>query len=292
MTEPKAKKTRLFQPIWKENYGCIESDGRVVCCLCGDTITGRTYNIERHFSSKHKMETIKKHVLNFGNQKGFLKKFLTQHHHSTAASFAAALAIGRNGKPFSDGEYLKTAFIQCSEHLFDDFKNKTEILARIKEIPLSARTVQRRINNMAADIDIQIRNDILSSEVISFSLDESIDINNMARLAIVARFASINSFKVQEELCILASMEGTTKGSDILSKVQDFTKFGKEKFLDLKKKLFSITTDGAPSMRGKNIGFVKLLENQLGRPILSFHCIIHEENLCAKASMKSILMML
>jgi hypothetical protein len=167
MGEPKAKKIRLFQPIWTENYGCIESGDRVVCCLYGDTITGRTYNIERHFSSKHKaisempndekLENIKKHVLNFGNQKGVLQKFITKHHHSTTASFAAALAIARRGKPFSDGEYLKTAFIQCSEHLFNDFKNKKEILARIQELPLSARSVQRRIKDMAEDIDVQVK---------------------------------------------------------------------------------------------------------------------------------------
>ncbi|XP_055386148.1 general transcription factor II-I repeat domain-containing protein 2B-like [Condylostylus longicornis] len=268
MTEPKAKKIRLFQQIWQEKYGCIETGDRVVCCLCGDTITGRTYNIERHIFSKHeavsdmpkdeKLEHIKKHVLNFNTQKGVLQKFVTQHHYSTTASYAAALAIARNGKPFSD------------------------------EIPLSARTVQRRIKHMAEDIDIQIKTDLLSSNVISISLDESNDINNMARLAIIARFASINCTKVQEELCVLTSMDGTTKGSDILIKVEEFTQFGNEKFLDLKKKLFSITTDGAPSMRGKNIGFVKLLENQLGRPLLSFHCIIHEENLCAKASMKEL----
>jgi hypothetical protein len=109
----------------------------------------------------------------------------------------------------------------------------------------------------------------------------------MARLAIIAQFASISCAKVQEELWLLASMDGKTKGSDILS-IQEFTLFGDGKFLDLKKKLFSITTDGAPSMRGKNIGFIKLLENQIGRPLLSFHCIIHEENLCAKASMKDL----
>ena len=58
--------------------------------------------------------------------------------------------------------------------------------------------------------------------------------------------------------------------------------------LDLKNKLCSVTTDGAPAMLGKRVGFVKLLEDELGRPLLSFHCIIHEENLCAKASSKQL----
>jgi len=41
-------------------------------------------------------------------------------------------------------------------------------------------------------------------------------------------------------------------------------------------------------MMGKNVGLVKLLENWLERPLLSFYCVIHEESLCAKASAKQL----
>jgi len=41
-------------------------------------------------------------------------------------------------------------------------------------------------------------------------------------------------------------------------------------------------------MLGKNVGFVKLLENWLERPLLSFYCVIHEESLCAKVSSKQL----
>ena len=41
-------------------------------------------------------------------------------------------------------------------------------------------------------------------------------------------------------------------------------------------------------MLGKNVGFVKLLENWLERPLLSFYCVIHEESLCAKVSAKQL----
>lgn len=49
-------------------------------------------------------------------------------------------------------------------------------------------------------------------------------------------------------------------------------------------KLFCETTDGAAAMIGKKKGFVKLLENHVGRKLLSFQCIIHQQSLCAKAS--------
>uniref|UniRef100_A0A8C5QD50 General transcription factor II-I repeat domain-containing protein 2A n=1 Tax=Leptobrachium leishanense TaxID=445787 RepID=A0A8C5QD50_9ANUR len=47
-------------------------------------------------------------------------------------------------------------------------------------------------------------------------------------------------------------------------------------------KLISVCTDGAPCMVGKNKGFVALLREHEKRPILSFHCILHQEELCAQ----------
>ena len=61
---------------------------------------------------------------------------------STYASFVAAQEIVRHGKPFTDGEYIKESFIKISEHLFTDFKNKSDIVQRIRDMPLSAKTVK------------------------------------------------------------------------------------------------------------------------------------------------------
>ncbi|KFM70789.1 General transcription factor II-I repeat domain-containing protein 2A, partial [Stegodyphus mimosarum] len=151
-------------------------------------------------------------------------------------------------------------------------------------MPLSARTVQRPVEDMTKNIHEQVKNDWLSCDIISIAVDESTNINSIGRLAIIIRFASINSSNVNEELCVLASMNDTTKGTDIFHQVQEFTNFKNGQVLDLKSKLFSITTDGAPSMTEKTVGLVKLMEHELGRSLLLFHCIIHEENLFAKAS--------
>lgn len=45
-----------------------------------------------------------------------------------------------------------------------------------------------------------------------------------------------------------------------------------------------MTTDGAPAMVGRQKGAVKLIEEKVGHPIMKLHCIIHQENLCAKMS--------
>ena len=163
MSDPKSKKARKFQTTWEENFGFIENGDRVVCTICNEPVTARTYNVERHYMSKHnsslskmsseeKVEFIKKCVKGYSMQRGGLQKFVKQHQLSTRASFVACLGIMKHGKPFTDGEFLKEMFIDCSEEMFCDFQNKKEILNRIKEMPLSARTVQRRIDDMSKSV--------------------------------------------------------------------------------------------------------------------------------------------
>lgn len=47
-----------------------------------------------------------------------------------------------------------------------------------------------------------------------------------------------------------------------------------------------MTTDGAPNLRGENIGFVgrvnKLLKLKNIEPPINIHCIIHRQALCEK----------
>ena len=50
------------------------------------------------------------------------------------------------------------------------------------------------------------------------------------------------------------------------------------------KKIFSVTTDGAPAMIGQHRGFVHLIEQKIRHPLMKLHCIVHQGNLCAKIS--------
>ena len=48
--------------------------------------------------------------------------------------------------------------------------------------------------------------------------------------------------------------------------------------------MVSLCTDGAPSMLGRQAGFVSLFRQEIGKPnLISYHCIIHQQALCAKA---------
>lgn len=43
-----------------------------------------------------------------------------------------------------------------------------------------------------------------------------------------------------------------------------------------------MATDGAQSTRGMHKGFVTLLQKKLDRPLITFHCILHQEALYAQ----------
>lgn len=55
------------------------------------------------------------------------------------------------------------------------------------------------------------------------------------------------------------------------------------------KKDTCVITDGAPNMVGKEAGFVSFFTKHVGHPrVLEFHCIIHQETLCANSGLKEL----
>ena len=96
------------------------------------------------------------------------------------------------------------------------------------------------------------------------------NICDIAQLNIFIRGIDDN-FNVFEELASLESLHGKTRGSDIFEKLKSCLEDLK---LDYNKQV--------PSMIGKVNGATTLLEIFLKRPILKYHCIIHQEALCGK----------
>ena len=66
---------------------------------------------------------------------------------TTESSYKAAECIAQHGKPFTDGVFIKKAFLSCADVLFDDLLNKSTIISRIQDMPVSARTIERRITD-------------------------------------------------------------------------------------------------------------------------------------------------
>lgn len=171
---------------------------------------------------------------------------------------------------------MKESFINISEHLFADFKNKTETIQKIKDMPLSAKTVKERAIKMAGNITDQQIKDINSEPAYSIACDESCDVVDIEQTALLCRY--VNSNGPQEEMIQLIPLKGQIRGEDICEAV---LKCLNDNGINTNH-LISVATDGAPSMRGSKRGFVTLLQKALDRNLLAFHCILHQEALCAQ----------
>lgn len=178
-------------------------------------------SVKRHFETKHektfkdqadKAESIKRVVSRYDKQASSLKVFTTAKNHGTEASYRIAHCIAKHGKPFTVGEFIKEAFVSCSDAFFESLPNKETIKSRIKDIPVSARSVQRRIDEMAENVRAQQTAGLKDAAVFSIALDESVDVNDIPRLAVMASYSDST---VREELCYLKPMPDTTKGEDI-----------------------------------------------------------------------------
>uniref|UniRef100_A0A8C4X7H4 HAT C-terminal dimerisation domain-containing protein n=1 Tax=Erpetoichthys calabaricus TaxID=27687 RepID=A0A8C4X7H4_ERPCA len=281
---------REFKVEWTELFAFIQnSNGLPTCLICQEKLAhNKKSNLERHFTTKHASfgskypagDARKKAVeeLQKSQQKSssVFNYWVQSSNNVNIASFIVSQEIAKRGKPYTDGEYIKSCFINASEELFRDFKNKAEILNKIKELPLSAKTVKDRTVKMSSNITNQQIEDLKLVSALSIAVDESCDINDTAQVSLFVRF--ISSTGPKEELLGLLPLKGQTRGEDIANAVIECM----EKHHIPLDKIVSISTDGAKSMTGVRKGFVSILTEKMNHEILVYHCIIHQEALCAQ----------
>uniref|UniRef100_H2Z396 SPIN-DOC-like zinc-finger domain-containing protein n=1 Tax=Ciona savignyi TaxID=51511 RepID=H2Z396_CIOSA len=118
--------------------------------------------------------------------------------------------------------------------------------------------------------------DSLNCEFFSLQLGESTDVSDTAKMCVFICMV-FSDITAKEELLTVLFMKEQTRGEDIF---QTFKNFIEKTELPMYK-LVSITTDGAPAMVGRDDAFPDFL---------NYHCIIHQQALCAKMlNMKEIM---
>ena len=80
---------------------------------------------------------------------------------------------------------------------------------KLKQISLSNNTIQRRILDMSEDIKKQVVNEIKTSPMFSFQVDESTDVSSCAQLLVFVRY--IHSGDVKEDFLFCSGRDTTRR---------------------------------------------------------------------------------
>ncbi|GFQ81141.1 uncharacterized protein TNCT_249611 [Trichonephila clavata] len=106
--------------------------------------------------------------------------------------------------------------LEAADSLFEEFKNKKEIVSAINTLQLSARTVTRRIEVIAENLEAELANDMENCNFFSLQMAESTDVTNISQLAICVKMV-FSDFTTKEEFLTVLPLKGSTRGEDIFS---------------------------------------------------------------------------
>ena len=138
----------------------------------------------------------------------------------------------------------------------------------------------RRIEDLSANLKLQLRDKACAFDFFSIACDESTDATVTAQVLIFLRGVDDN-FCCTEELLDMMSLKGTMTGRDIFEAVSEAV----EKMGLKWDKLCGVTADGAPAMTGERKGMASIVCTKVkesGGGTVRMHCIIQQEALCAK----------
>ena len=285
------EKMRKFNEKWTSEYFFIENaDNKPLCLICNQTVdVNKEYKIKRYYDSKHadgvyrklkgrdrdlKVKQLKEQLK---SKRFMFQKMHTDNEKTVRCSFLIAQRIAQTIKPYSEGDFVKKCLTDIAEKMFP------KMVQEFEKISLSRWTIARCIDELANDICDTLQDKVKNFVSWSFAIDESTDVKDAVQLAIFIKGVD-KELNETEELLSLQYMKATTTGSNIFSEVLNaFDNF----VLDLST-LCGIATDGARAMSGTGIGFVGLLKSALKEKNISdnitiFHCVIHQQNLCAKS---------
>ena len=261
-----------------------------MCLLCSESVSVmKEYNVKRHYISKHsslyesfqgqrRKQKVEKLMKELKEQQTIFVKKRDDTDNIIRASYIVSEKIAKHSKNYSDGEIVKEC-LQAAVDILCPCRKK-----EIDNISLSRRTVTRRIDELATNIEMGLKELASKFKYFSLAIDESTDVTNTAQLAVFVRGID-DDFNITEEMLGLQAMKDTTTGEDIFQEL----KILMAKFNLHFEKLHGLSTDGAPAMVGSKVGLTSKIKTELAsmnidtKDFSVFHCIIHQENLCAKS---------
>ncbi|XP_065662959.1 zinc finger BED domain-containing protein 5-like [Hydra vulgaris] len=129
-----------------------------------------------------------------------------------------------------DGEFLKDCMCTVSGILYNDFKNKDLILSKIKDIPLSARTVKERILNNAEEVSNMKIEDVKTAEFLSLAIDKSVDVTDISQCCVMVKY--LTAIGVQEEALVAKSLGAIPQLKNVMEVIVPIVNFIRAKSLN------------------------------------------------------------
>ena len=195
------------------------------------------------------------------------------------ASYVVSFMIAKECKPYTIGETLiKPCATEMARIVLGPESEK-----KLKQIPLSNDTVNRRIAKLSANIKEQVISELKNSPfgMFSIQLDETTDVASCSQLLVFCRYFTESDMK--DNMLFCSALESTTKAVDVMQTLAKF--FDQE---ELKwENLCGVCTDGAPAMLGARSGLQTLVRNR-SPDAVSMHCMIHRQALASKTLPESL----
>ena len=275
----KKPKHYSFREEWEVEFFVVENSQKtgVVCLLCQSPLTGfRRSNCERHLRTHHpsisdlfptgsnaRMVKLQELKNSFRKGKDMLARgVIDENAIATLISFDVSKLIVKHSKPVSDGEMIKECIIKAVQRLTENLplpdSQKKRLVSTVNNIPLSRRTVTRRVEDIAMELKSNLMKELQSCLYMSLAVDESVDIGGIPQLLCYVRFVNESGCVGEEFLCTLPLHERAT-GEDIFSVLKTFLE---DNCIECKK-IISLATDGAPSMVGKHKGLTSYVSRLL-----------------------------
>lgn len=163
-----------------------------LCIICRNRLSNEAMKpskLLRHLETKHPalkdmpLEYFERKKREQG-QKQLLRAITSTNASALRASYLVANRIAKAKKPFTIGEEL---ILRATKDICREFLGEAAV-KKIAQVPLSASTITRRIEEIAEDIKTQLLKRINTSPWYALQVDKSTDIDNKAILLIYVRY--------------------------------------------------------------------------------------------------------
>jgi hypothetical protein len=126
----------VFKEQWTQKPFFVQNKDEAVCLVCKDSVSVfKESNIKQHYDARHKekydvfqgqvrtqkSKSLQKALL---EQQNVFKSRVNENLAAVRASFHVAKLIAQEGRPFTDGEFVKRYFMSMTEELFPEKKKE------------------------------------------------------------------------------------------------------------------------------------------------------------------------